>query len=50
MTFLKVSVILVGKQPIVLVSIVDVFRLRGAISFRGDLAMKRERFSRKRLG
>ena len=38
------------KQPIVLVSIVNVFRLRGAVTFRGDLAMKRERLSRRRLG
>lgn len=34
------------KQPLVLVSNVNVFRLRGAITFRGDLAVKRERFSR----
>jgi len=38
------------KQPIVLVSIVNIFRLRGAITFRGDLAVKRGRFYRKRLG
>jgi len=30
------------NSPIVLVSIVDVFHLRGAVTFRGDLAMKRE--------